>query len=78
MQVDKPSEFYKINKDDKVWWVDTDALGAFEFSFDQKKVYNLFRDFPEALSAEEVQTFVRENPYWAKFFSSRLKGMTPQ
>ena len=73
-----PNKFYHENKGDTVWWADTDDLGVFEFSFDQKKTYNLFHDFPEALSAEEVQTFVRENPYWAKFFSSRLKGMTPQ
>ena len=34
--------FYKNNKRDKVWWVDTYGVeGPLEISFDKKKIYNL-------------------------------------
>ena len=39
-------EFYKEHPTDKVYWVDNkrDLVGIIEFSFDKKKIYNLFRD----------------------------------
>ena len=70
----KKATFYKENKTDKVYWVDTsDRDGVFEFSFDQKKVYNLFEDYPWSLTAEEKEIFDRENPFWADFFEGRTK-----
>lgn len=66
-------QFYKENPDDLIWWVDTsDRVGEWEFSFDKKKIYNMFRDYPEKLSPEEVEIFNRENPYWRKFFADRF------
>lgn len=66
--------FYKNKKDNKVWWVDNyDVVGEHLFSFDRIKVYNLFRDYPHALTAEEKEVFDAENPYWAEFFSWRSK-----
>ena len=66
-------EFYKNNPTDKIWWQETpDEVGLFLFSFDRVKVYNLFEDFPDKLSREEVKIFCNENPFWAKFFSDRL------
>ena len=57
---------------DQVWWYEnTDQKGAMEFSFDKKKVYNLFRDYPHALSKEEKEMFDKENPYWVDFFKDR-------
>lgn len=53
----------------KIWWVDTsDRLGMFLFSFDRKKVFNLFRDYPEKLTPDEKELFDQENPFWADFF----------
>lgn len=64
--------FYKEKKGDKIFWIeDTDTIGELEFTFDKKKIYNLFRDYPHALTAEEVEIFDAENPYWADFFSDR-------
>ena len=64
------SDFYKENENDTIWWVnDLDTKGEFLFSFDKKKIYNLFADYPHNLSKEEKEIFDRENPYWAEFFS---------
>jgi len=66
------SDFYKENKNDTIWWVDgLDTKGEFLFSFDKKKIYNLFADYPHNLSKEEKEIFDRENPYWVEFFSDR-------
>lgn len=61
--------FYKENDTDRIWWVDTvDTIGLYLFSFDRKKIYNLFSDYPHKLSAEEKRIFDEENPYWKAFF----------
>lgn len=65
-------EFFKENPDDKVWWVSyTGKIGEFLFSFDKKTVFNMFRDYPWKLTAEQKEIFDKENPYWADFFSNR-------
>ena len=64
-----PSDFYKENDTVRIWWVDTvDNIGLYLFSFDRKKIYNLFSDYPHKLSAEEKRIFDEENPYWKAFF----------
>ena len=64
--------FYKEKKRDVIWWVDNeDVIGVREFSFDKKKIYNLFADYPHNMTAEEVKIFDNENPYWATFFKDR-------
>lgn len=65
--------FYKDNPTDKVFWVDNpDTKGEFLFSFDKKKIYNLFADYPHNLSKEEKKIFDKENPYWVEFFKERM------
>ena len=62
-------DFYKENDTDRIWWVDTvDRIGLYLFSFDRKRIYNLFSDYPHKLSAEEKRIFDEENPYWKAFF----------
>ena len=62
-------DFYKENDTDRIWWVNTvDRIGLYLFSFDRKKIYNLFSDYPHKLSAEEKSIFDEENPYWKAFF----------
>lgn len=57
-----------------IWWVDDmDSVGEFLFSFDKKKIYNLFRDYPQELTQAEKAAFDRENPFWAEFFAPRSK-----
>lgn len=65
-------KFYKENEADQVWWIDTsDRDGEFLFSFDKKKVFNLFADYPHNLTPEQKEIFDKENPYWKNFFKDR-------
>ena len=67
------SDFYKDSEESKVWWIDKiGVIGEFLFSFDKKKIYNLFLDYPHNMTEEEVRIFDRENPYWRDFFSDRI------
>ena len=64
--------FYKNNPDDKIWWLeDPDQIGVWLFSFDRKKIFNMFEDYPQKLTSEEKRIFDAENPYWADFFKDR-------
>ena len=54
-------------------WVDNiDSIGERLFTFDKKKIYNLFKDYPKNMSKEEVRIFNKENPYWREFFQDRF------
>ena len=67
-------DFYKKNKNDKIWWIDNiDTIGEFLFSFDKKTIFNVFADYPHNLTAEQKEIFDKENPYWKDFFSYRIK-----
>lgn len=64
--------FHKENPKDKVFWVDAPGTkGEFLFSFDKKRVFNLFADYPNNLTAKEKAIFDKENPFWADFFKDR-------
>ena len=64
--------WYKNNDTDIIWWLDQpDVIGEFVFSFDRKKRFNLFSDYPHELTREQKKAFDMENPFWANFFSDR-------
>ena len=67
------NEFYKKGVNDQVWWLDNgeEVTGEFVFSFDKKKMFNLFRDYPHELSVEEWRVFNKDNPFWVEFFKDR-------
>lgn len=71
--MEKQYDFYKNKPTDKIWWVDNlgENKGEFLFSFDKKKIYNLFADYPDHLTRDERVQFDIENPYWADFFKDR-------
>ena len=48
-------------------------VGKHLFTFDKKKIYNLFKDYPQSLTKEEKEIFDKENPYWKAFFEDRNK-----
>lgn len=74
--MDKYGDFYKNKSNDKVYWLENlDKIGEFLFSFDKKKIYNLFRDYPHALTKRELEIFNKENPYWVNFFKDRLEAL---
>lgn len=64
--------FYKNNRGDKIWWVNSsDTVGEWLFTFDKKTIYNMFSDYPAKLTPEQKELFDKENPYWAEFFVDR-------
>lgn len=65
-------DFYKNDKNDKIWWVDNvEEKGIHLFSFDKKKIYNLFEDYPHNLTEDQKKIFDAENPFWRDFFKGR-------
>lgn len=65
-------EFTKQNPDDQIQWVsNSDAIGEWLFTYDGKTIFNMFRDYPYKLTAEQKEIFDRENPFWANFFRDR-------
>lgn len=53
------------------WLPKSDKVGERLFTFDGKQIFNLFRDYPHALSSEQKRLFDEANPYWVKFFKDR-------
>ena len=63
---------YKKNTTDIIWWVDNpDKVGEHLFTFDKKRIFNLFRDYPQELTPEQKELFDKENPYWADYFKDK-------
>nr|DAH71789.1 MAG TPA: hypothetical protein [Caudoviricetes sp.] len=71
--MERSSKLFKNNKTDRIWWVDNadDVKGEWIFTFDKKKFFNMFQDYPWNLSLEQKKIFDKENPYWADFFKDR-------
>ena len=69
------NEWYKNEESDTIWWLDNgqEEIGMFVFSFDRKKAYNLYKDYPHNLSREEKKIFDAENPFWADYFKGRIQ-----
>lgn len=68
------NNFYRENPGDSVEWLDDpETIGEFCFRVKNGKVYNLFRDYPEKLTEEELAIFNKENPYWVEFFKDRVR-----
>ena len=67
------NNWYKENESDKTWWLDNgdEATGLFIFSFDRKKIFNLYEDYPHNLTREEKEIFDKENHFWADYFKGR-------
>lgn len=68
------NDFYKEkgNRQNKIWWTSKiDCIGELNISFDRKKIYNLFEDYPYNMTKSEVEILKQEEPYWAKFFAWR-------
>ena len=64
--------FYKNRSKDKIYWLyNPDKRGEIVFSFDKKNTFNLFADYPHALTKEQKEIFDKENPFWVKFFADR-------
>ncbi len=53
------------------WIEDPNSVGKMLFTFDGEHIFNLFRDYPYALTKEQKEIFDKKNPYWASFFKDR-------
>lgn len=68
------NEFYKNDQSNRIWWTENlDQKGELLFSFDKKKIFNLFADYPHNLTKEQKEIFDKENPYWANFFKDKAQ-----
>lgn len=64
--------FYKNEPTDTIFWIDNpENKGEFLFTFDEKKIFNLFADYPHNLSVDQKAVFDKENPYWKYFLKDR-------
>ncbi len=67
-------KFLKRRKGQKIYLVDDDDDTPFcmdEFSFDKKKIYNVFRDYPWELSEEEKKIFDKDLAFFAEILHFR-------
>lgn len=70
--MEQSSKWFKNNPNDKIWWLDDPGRkGEWAFSFDKKIEFNMFSDYPHALTSEQNKIFDEENPYWKNFFKDR-------
>lgn len=53
------------------WIRNPGQKGEILFTFDDIHIFNLFRDYPYALTKEEKEQFDKLNPFWANFFKHR-------
>lgn len=65
------NNWYKNEESDKIWWKETETVGEWIFSFDRKKEYNMFADYPHNLTPEQKEVFDKENPEWVEYFEDR-------
>lgn len=75
--------FEKRSKKDKIYWVDhflsykskfdfeDRMMGELLVSFDRRRIFNLWCDYPWKFTPEQKALFDKENPYWANFFQDR-------
>ena len=43
-------------------------------TFNKKKIYNLFMDYPHNFSPKEKTIFDKAYPFWADFFADRISN----
>lgn len=55
------------------WIRNPEQKGERLFTFDGKRIFNLFRDYPHELSSEEKELFDSVNPFWTDFFRNRSR-----
>lgn len=56
------------------WLPKSDKMGERLFTFDGSQIFNLFRDYPHALTPEQKRLFDDANPFWVDFFKDRQQG----
>lgn len=56
-----------------IWEVYTYAKGSYYFTFDKKRVFNMWADYPYKLTKKQIKIFDKAtNGFWHKFFRNRF------
>lgn len=64
---DEKISFHK-KRNSRVWWVGIPGdIGTKLFTFDKRKIYSYYLDYPDKLTPEEREIFKENEPFWAKF-----------
>lgn len=61
-----------LKKENFKWIRNPEQKGERLFTFDGKKVFSLYKDYPHKLSPDEKQIFDDLNPFWADYFKDRV------
>lgn len=57
--MEQSSKWFKNNPNDKIWWLDNPRRkGEWVFSFDKKTEFNMFSDYPHALTSEQKKIHI--------------------
>lgn len=70
--------FSKDNSKDRIWQLepkdpDKEQMGPMLISFDRKNILNLWTDYPDKFTPEQIEIFKEEMPFWYGFLKDRLK-----
>lgn len=67
--MEQSGKWFKNNPDGKIWWLDDPGRkGEWVFSFDKKTKFNMFSDYPHALTSEQKKIFDEEKSILEELF----------
>ena len=80
IEVASMENFYKNNPNSRVWWLAKDEcdFDEFLFSFDKKKIYNLYEDYGHNMTDEEMEILNEDEPEMARLVSWRIGVDIPE
>lgn len=68
--------FWKENETDRIWHVyrkKDPVRGPYEITFDFKKIYNAWSDYPDKMTKKEKEIFDSEQPFWRDMLKGRVR-----
>lgn len=59
--------FRKNKEGDHVWIVKTGYIGENAVSFDKKKIFYLYEDYPQNFNKEQLEILIKEVPFLIEY-----------